>query len=99
MKGGVENSCCEGNSKQVVSHGPGKVLVHDTQCCSGQADGVGNGGGLSAQEQHVAGFLCQVSAGTHGDACIGLGQGSGVIDSVSNHCDAQAALLQFANAG
>ncbi len=59
----------------------------------------GNGGGLSAQQQDVAGLLGQIGAGAHGDAGVGLGQGGGVVDAVADHRHAQAALLKSANAG
>ena len=58
----------------------------------------GNGGRLGAQKENVAGLLCQVGAGTHGDAGVSLGKRGGVVDAVAHHGYAQAALLESANA-
>ncbi len=64
----------------------------------GEGERGGNGGGLRAQEQDIAGLLRQIGAGAHGDAGVGLGERGGVVDAVADHGDAQARLLQGANA-
>ena len=95
----IEHARGQRNAEQVVAHGPGQILAHDAQGGAGQAKRRGNGGGLGAQQQHIAGLLGQVGARAHGDAGVGLGQRGGVVDAVAHHGHAQAARLQGANAG
>ena len=75
-----------------------KVLAHDAQRLPRQTERCRNGRGPRAQEQHIAGLLGQIRAGSHGDARIGLSQRAGVVDAVAHHGHAQAGLLQLANA-
>ena len=42
----------------------------------------------------MAGLTCEVGTGGHGDACIGLRQRGGVVESIADHGDPCAASLQ-----
>jgi hypothetical protein len=99
VKAGVKRAGGQRNAEQVVGSGPDQVLAHHAQRGAGQIERRGNGRRLSAQQQHIAGLLSQVSARAHRDAGVGLGQGGCVVDAVAHHGHAQAALLQGANAG
>ena len=98
MEGRIKRARGQRNAEQVVARGPDQILAHDAQGGAGQAERGGNGGGLGAQQQHVAGLLGQVGARAHGDAGVGLGQRGSVVNAVAHHGYAQATLLQGANA-
>src|SRR5579872_7476017 len=54
-------------------------------------------GGVGIQVHHVAGFLGRLSAGVHGHAYVGLGQGGGVVGAVAGHGYELALALLAAN--
>ena len=99
MEAGIQRARGQRNAQQVVAGGPDQILAHYAQGGAGQINRRGDGRGPCAHEQHIAGLLGQVGAGTHGDAGVSLGQGGCVVDAVARHGHAQAALLQGANAG
>jgi hypothetical protein len=55
------------------------------QGAAGQPDGVGDGAQVAADEGDVAGLNGHVGSGAHGKAQIGLGQGGGIVDPVTDH--------------
>src|SRR3546814_13396184 len=50
-----------------------------------EADGVAGGAEIAPYEGDVAGFDGDVGAGAHGEAEVGLGEGGGVVDAVTDH--------------
>src|SRR3546814_10724907 len=50
-----------------------------------EADGVAGGAEITPYEGDVAGFDGDVGAGAHGEAEVGLGEGGGVVDAVTDH--------------
>ena len=99
MEGGIERAGGKRDAEDVIADRPAEVLAHDAQRGTREAERGRNGFGLGAQQEHVAGFLREIGATAHGDSRIGLGESGGVIDAVADHGDAQAGLLQLANAG
>ena len=99
VEGGIEQAGGERNAEEVVADGPAEILAHDAESLAGEGERGGNGGGLGAQEEDIAGFLGEIGTGAHGDAGVGLGEGGGVVYAVANHGYAKAGLLEGADAG
>ena len=75
----------ERDGGDVVAERPPQVGLDGPQCAPGKPDGVGGDSQVAAHQGEVARFDGDVCAGAHRDAKVGLGEGGGVVDAVTDH--------------
>ncbi len=74
-----------GMAADVVAEGPEQVALDRREGPPGQADRVGHGAQVAADQGQVGGLDGGVGAGAHGQAQVGLGERGGVVDPVADH--------------
>jgi hypothetical protein len=81
----------------VVGEGPEQVALDRGEGAAGQADGVGGGAQVAADQGEVGCLDGDVGAGAHREAEVGLGERGGVVDAVADHGHDPALVLQSAD--